>query len=164
MSLSLPLFPVQALELEQLQLQLEAANDLAHRLIRECPKTTCSGLDCAYVLVNGCRTCVCPIGNRAIPPPLPRVPCIHTTPVLGSPARGCDRLPDKFWHELMIDGCPNADDPNGPRTPARKVIRWYRHVRTRFSPPGTSSPSDLFTDRRSQRCLGVSLLHVPILH
>jgi len=91
-------------EIEQLQLQAESSNDLAHRLHKECPQVTCSGLDCAFVVVNGCRTCVCPIG---------------------SPARGCDRLPDNFWRELMNGGCP-GENPNDKLTAARRVIRWYR--------------------------------------
>jgi len=96
-------------ELEQLQLQAEANNDLAHRLIRECPKVACTGKECGFITTNGCRTCVCPIG---------------------SPARGCDRLPDKFWRELTIKGCPNLENENGnsTRTAAKKVIRWYRYT------------------------------------
>jgi len=96
-----PLSPSDS-DIEQLQLQAESSNDLAHRLIKTCPQTTCIGLDCVFVVVNGCRTCVCPIG---------------------SPARGCDRLPENFWQELMTSGCPNGD---GQRSPPKRVIRWYR--------------------------------------
>ncbi|KHJ41267.1 hypothetical protein D918_08719 [Trichuris suis] len=82
--------------------------DVAQSILDECPKVHCLGRECVMVKErNGCETCACPIG---------------------SPARGCDKMPKRMLRELFTNGCHNLKSPNSKLYPATPVSRWYRHI------------------------------------
>ncbi|KRZ51758.1 hypothetical protein T02_13002, partial [Trichinella nativa] len=103
-------------EAENISEQVEAfssnhssdADDVAVEMAKHCPEVRCYGRNCAIVReFNACPVCACPIG---------------------SPARGCDRMPKYMYDELFKNGCQNLANPTAPRYPAVTVFRWYRYM------------------------------------
>ncbi|KRZ51759.1 hypothetical protein T02_13002, partial [Trichinella nativa] len=103
-------------EAENISEQVEAfssnhssdADDVAVEMAKHCPEVRCYGRNCAIVReFNACPVCACPIG---------------------SPARGCDRMPKYMYDELFKNGCQNLANPTAPRYPAVTVFRWYRYT------------------------------------
>lgn len=47
---------------------------------------------------------------------------------LGSPARGCDPMPNSLIKQLIQEGCPNATTTETKKTFPQRVYRFYRKI------------------------------------